>query len=316
MKWLCVLTAFCGAVPALAQPNVESDKPLKQVVLHTDHPTIILFEEPFSCSSSTEWIDIEIGARLASLKLIQPTEEPIEGLEGSLHCWTRSHHWVVPVFADRRTQLHTRLGRLGKAKKTTKVNASFRVATTESSPNQPRRPAGPKKRSISAHLKATGGALWSENSIVPGQRSVAFLKGVGVQIRKNIAPKIAIDGEFQVARASDAGFRDVNWNGLQGDLLQTTTLARLGIGGQLRAGGRLFSTVRASMGIEAAWSQFRFFDGSSMRLGPDDDVEWSVLFSLSVGLDVSIGNRTLVGADLRAAGRRSLEGSLRIGYRP
>lgn len=42
------------------------------------------------------------------------------------------------------------------------------------------------------------------------------------------------------------------------------------------------SDLRASMGFEAAWSQFRFFDGFAMRLSLDDEMEWRALFSLGI----------------------------------
>ncbi len=165
-------------------------------------------------------------------------------------------------------------------------------------------------KQIAVSLRILGGAFFIGDNTGQNVIDSTHLTGLGVRVSKGLAKLWAFEAELLGARSGEASFANVNWQGMDGDLVRQASLARVLFGGALRLGDKISPTVRLGVGGQIAShdSSFTTNDGTSMD-GPGNSLEFDLLWSVGAGIDVRLGKSWVVGGALSGIGvAKSLSG--------
>ena len=172
---------------------------------------------------------------------------------------------------------------------------------------------------VSFSVRGFAGGFWLGDAAGAGLMMGTSMGGLAVRVSKGMHHNFAFEGEFVGGRSSDAIFRNVSWDTMEGDISRRASFGRAQASGVIRFGTKYVVSTRLGFGIQATSYDSTFTSGSDSMSGPGDAFELDGLWLGGVSFDARLNERWTLGTGVTFVGgiytdNRSLEAGIRVSY--
>jgi hypothetical protein len=181
-------------------------------------------------------------------------------------------------------------------------------------------PPDPYVGRVAVALKGFLGGIWLTNPLDKEDSDATTLVGLGARATYYFNSIIGVEGDMAAGRAGEARFNDVDYNGVQGDIVRSAGFARVRFGALLRVGsGDITPTLRIGVGAQGASHTAELRDGGVFMDVPEVGFELDFLWYFGAGVDVELSESFTGGIGISGLGgicgdSRSLEAGVHLAY--
>ncbi len=152
-----------------------------------------------------------------------------------------------------------------------------------------------RAKQVAVIVGVVTGAYWLNDGDGQGLSDGTFLTAVAVRYLQGFHKNFAFEAEGMGGKTGEAEFKNMSWNGMNGDVARSATFGRVRVGGLLRLGDKYIPTVRLGLAGQGTSHSSLFSTGATSMDGPGSSFDFSALLDFGIGFDVRVGEHFLAG---------------------
>jgi hypothetical protein len=276
--WIALMIGLSAGTAHAASSHtkeviLQGDVGVAEVAMHPDFVTVLAFpDEVRATLRMDESVYIEHGGRFVRLR-------PSASAKAESNLVVMTDRVSVNVIL-----------RMARAAEHATAQVHFKRASRTRAEPAPEWP-------ISWDIDGLVGLARSGDTATGPKVDTSFVAGASARLALRGSRFHAYEATVTLAQTGAMYFPDIEYDGLSGEMVRNTLLARMLIGGRVSLGERVRPLLRAGIGMQGralVASQIALMDDRRIA-GPADDHVWDVVASAGGGLEMRLGKKWSMG---------------------